>query len=224
MKIFYALLGVVMVVGGVWIWMAVRGGGGATEPVDLGDIDAAALTELAQPIEVGDPDASVTIMEFGDYQCPACRTFAMSVKPQVDLAWVETGQAKFRFYDFPLDHMHEHAFLAARAARCAGDQQRYFDYHDELFRTQAEWSGMGSPTGHFGQLADDLGLDGRAFSACLDSDRFADVVTASQLLGHRLGVPGTPAVFVHDGETLRPTAGFMFADVQQAMEAAGVVN
>lgn len=220
MKNFYIIIGVVAVAGIAVVALALRGGGsGATEPVDLGEIADAELLELAQGMVSGDPDAPVTIMEFGNYQCPACRQFALLVKPQVDMAYVETGQAKFVYYDYPNPGF-PHSFLAARAARCAGDQERYFDYHDAVYGTFDDWSMLGNAAGHFEDLADDIGLDTGAFDECLNSDRFADVVTANLTLGQRLGVPGTPAIYVHHGTgSAQRLGGFQFIDIQQAMEA-----
>lgn len=220
MKNFYIIIGVVAVAGIAVVALALRGGGsGATEPVDLGEIADAELLELAQGMVSGDPDAPVTIMEFGNYQCSACRQFALLVKPQVDMAYVETGQAKFVYYDYPNPGF-PHSFLAARAARCAGDQDRYFDYHDAVYGTFDDWAMLGNAAGHFGDLADDIGLDTDAFDACLDSDRFADVVTANLTLGQRLGAPGTPTIYIHHGSgSAQRLGGFQFIDIQQAMEA-----
>ncbi|MYG80733.1 MAG: DsbA family protein, partial [Gemmatimonadetes bacterium] len=166
----------------------------------------------------GNPDAPITIMEFGDYQCSGCAYFGLSVKPLVDMTYIEDGHAKLVFHDFPLSHF-QHSFLAARAARCAGDQDRYFEYHDAVFRTQPDWSVMQSTAGHFKDLADDLGLDTGTFNDCLDSDAHAELVTANMTLGMRLGVAQTPTVFVHDGQNSRRLAGAQFADIQAAIEA-----
>lgn len=223
MKRFYVVLGIVAVVGAAVVAVALRGGTPVIEPVDLGEITDQALVDLAQGVVYGDPDAPITIMEFADYQCGSCAYFAQNVKPFVDKDYIETGRAKLVLHDFPLDK-HPHAFLAARAVRCAGDQERYFEYHDEVFRTQMDWSGMANPAGHFKDLAGDIDLDRRAFGRCLDSDMHADVVTANRRLGERLGVGGTPAIFVHDGQALTFVPGFEFAHVQQAMEAAGSGN
>ncbi len=223
MKNFYVVLGIVAVVGAVVVALALRGGTPVIVPVDLGEITDQELVDLAQGVVYGNEDAPITIMEFADYQCGGCAYFALSVKPFVDKDYIETGQAKLVLHDFPLDR-HPHAFLAARAVRCAGDQERYFEYHDQVFRTQMEWSAMASPVRHFKELAGDLELDRRAFGRCLDSDMHADVVTANRRLGERLGVDGTPAIFVHDGQALRFLPGFEFAHVQQAMEAVGSGN
>ncbi len=220
MRKFYLALGVLTLVGAVAVGYAMRGGSAATEPVDLGDLVDSELVALAQGVVDGDAEAPVTIMEFGNYQCPACMTFALQVKPQIDLAYIESGQAKFRYHDFPIQNF-PHSFLAARAARCAGDQDRYFDYHDEVYRTLPEWSTPRDPSGHFRDLARDVGLDGDAFGDCLDSERHADVVTANFMLGQRMGVAGTPTVFVHSqGRGTDRLAGFTFIDVQRAVEAA----
>jgi len=74
-------------------------------------------------VERGDPDAPLVVREFADYQCPACRSFYPTVKRLID-EYVDAGQVRFVFFDFPLD-MHEHAVPAAEAARCAGRQDAY---------------------------------------------------------------------------------------------------
>lgn len=225
MNKFYVVLGVVAVAGAVVVALALRGGGGTpvSEPVDLGQIADAELLEKAQPAVYGQPDAPITIMEFGDYQCPTCGYFGLSVKPQLDMAYIQEGHAKLEFHDFPLAQ-HPHAFLAARAVRCAGDQDRYFEYHDQIFRTQPDWSRMTSAAGHFKELAEGLGLDSRGFDACLDSDMHAELVTANLMLGQRLGVTGTPTVFVHDGQNSRRLMSFEFAAIQTAVEALRSAN
>ena len=224
MKNFYIATGLLAVAGVVVLGMALRGGTPATEPVDLGEIENQDLLELAEGVPYGNADAPVTILEFGDYQCDACMQFGLTVKPQVDLAYIQSGEAKLVFHDFPLLSRHMHAFLAARAARCAGDQERYFEYHDQLFRTQPAWSLMPSATGHFKELAGSLGLEQGDFNACLDSDKHRDVVTANMLLGQRLGVDRTPTLFVSDGNQTLRLGGMAFVDIQQAMEALGRGN
>ena len=141
------------------------------------------LLAAAEPVSLGNPDAPLTLMEFGDYQCPACQNFYRQAKPILDVSYIEPGRVRFEFYDFPLEATHPNAFLAARAARCAGDQDRYWDYHDRLFQNQVLWSFEPDPAGAFNGYADDLGLDGGEFRSCLRSDRHAEVVVANQMLG-----------------------------------------
>ncbi len=194
------------------------GGNAATEMVDLGELSNEEIVQLGKGVVDGDGSAKITIMEFGNYECPACATFALRTKPQIDLAYTREGIVQFRYHDFAIGFPHE--ILAARAARCAGDQGRYFEYHDEVFRTQAEWAGPGSgAAGHFSGLARQLGLDRDAFESCLNSDEHADVVTANTLLGQRLGVTGTPTLFLRgeDGNLMR-LGGSAFIDVQAAID------
>ncbi len=195
-------------------------GSGAMEPVELEGLDdPQELVEFADPVELGDPDAPVTIVEFADYQCPACQQYASQVLPSVKSQLVDEGRVRYRFYDFPLVEMHQNAFYAARAARCAGEQERYWDYHDELFLHQSTWAASGNPRSHFTGYADDLGLDVNDFESCLRSDRYADVVTANQMLGRQLGVSGTPTIFVDrgDGAAIR-VQEWTFANILAAVE------
>lgn len=176
----------------------------ATEPIELTLDNDEQLVALAEGETMGDPEAGVTIVEFGDYQCPACGSFALQLKPQIDTRFVDTGEAKFVFYDFPIPNIHPNAFLAARAARCAGDQGAYWEYHMALFQNQSRWSTANLPTSAFEDYAEDVGIDEGQFSSCLNSDRFADVVTANMELGSRMGVGGTPTVLINvDGQTRR---------------------
>ncbi len=158
------------------------------------------LVELAQGVSVGNPEAPVTIIEFGDYQCPACQNFFRQAKPILDVSYIQPGRVQFVFYDFPLEATHPNAFLAARAARCAGDQDRYWEYHDRLFQDQISWSVQADPVGDFVGYAEDLGLNRDTFRSCLRSDRHAEVVSANQLLGLQLGAQSTPTVLLDKGD------------------------
>ena len=225
MRNFIIIILAVAAIGGGILYYAMRGGAPALEPVDLGDLDNTQLVEMAQPAMVfGDPDAPVTIMEFADYQCWGCRQFALLVKPMVETEYLGTGRAKLVFYDFPLTGRHRHAFLAARAARCAGDQNRYSDYHDLIFRTQEDWSLMASATRHFKDLAEQLELDRAIFDECLGSDRHADVVSANMLLGQAFRVSVTPTLLVHEGGPVYRLGGSRFLDIQQALDPDGAEN
>lgn len=158
------------------------------------------LIEMAQGVSSGNPDARVTIMEFGDYQCPACQNFFRQAKPILDVSYIQPGRVQFVFYDFPLEATHPNAFLAARAARCAGDQDRYWEYHDRLFQDQLSWSLKADPVGDLVGYAEDLGLVRATFRACLRSDRHADVVSANQVMALQLGVQTTPTVMLDAGD------------------------
>lgn len=224
---FYLVLGAVAVVGVAALLYTIGStalSSAAAEPVPLDIPDDATLVSLAKGIERGDPSAPVTIVEFGDFQCPACGTFAQSFKPLVDVTFVESGRAKFLYFDFPLVQVHPNAFLAARAGRCANDQERFWDYHDQLFAYQGRWFASGNPLGQFIDYAEELGLDGGAFSTCLRSDKHADVISANMQLGEQLGVAGTPTIMVRSGQgMMQRLPDFSWETIEKAvMEAEGL--
>ena len=205
MKRFYYIFGAVAVIGIGVVGFNVGNSmlsSAVTAPVDLDLADDGALVELAQGVTLGDPEAQVTVVEFGDYQCPGCGAFALSVKPQLEGTLVASGEVKFVYYDFPLISIHPNAFLAARAARCSGEQDSYWEYHETLFRNQSRWAAATMPASAFEDYAEEVGMDGAAFEVCLNSEKYADVVTANMELGARMQVNGTPTVMVNaNGET-----------------------
>ena len=205
MKRFYYIFGAVAVIGIGVVGFNVGNSmlsSAVTAPVELDLADDGALVELARGVTLGDPEAQVTVVEFGDYQCPGCGAFALSVKPQLEGTLVASGEVKFVYYDFPLISIHPNAFLAARAARCSGEQDSYWEYHETLFRNQSRWAAATMPASAFEDYAEEVGMDGAAFEVCLNSEKYADVVTANMELGARMQVNGTPTVMVNaNGET-----------------------
>ena len=230
LKGFYWVLGgtAVIAVGSLG-WSVLGGAGSAVATTPIASIvagemeDLGALVEMATGVERGDPDAPITILEFGDFQCPACQQFATFVKPQIDLAYVDAGIARFVFHDYPMVSTHPHAFLAARGARCALDQgeQYYWPFHDQLFAHQSTWSlSQGSPMNAFESYAATVGLDVEDFAGCLASDRHAEVVSANLRLGMELGVSATPTIFVSEGggRSIRVTRWNEFESYQTVIE------
>lgn len=197
MKPFYVALAVVAVAGVAFILWQMRAGGSggaATQPIPV-QISDAELNSV-QGISIGRQDAPVVIYEFADFQCPGCGQFATFTAPLIKERLVETGQVRFVYYDFPLPQ-HQHAFLAARAARCANEQGKFWEYHDVLYARQPTWAVLRNATDFFIDLAEEIGLDESAFSSCLRSDRYQEEVSRSIELGERLGVRSTPTLMVN---------------------------
>ncbi len=140
----------------------------------------------------GSPDAPVTIVEFSEFQCPYCGYYVREVFPKIDEAYIKTGKVKYVFRDFPLLSIHPNAQKAAEAAGCAGQQGKFWEYHDVLFAHQ---DALDVPS--LKQYAADLGLDTAQFDACLDSGAMADEVAKDLADGQQHGVSGTPAFFVN---------------------------
>jgi protein-disulfide isomerase len=138
----------------------------------------------------GGKDAVVTIIGFSDYECPYCKRGDDTIREVL----AKYGD-KVRYYhrDFPLD-FHANAHEAAQAARCAEDQDRFWDFHDALF---AAAGAGGLSTERYGSIADELGLDRAAFDECLASGRHEDAVDEDTAAGAGIGVNGTPAFFIN---------------------------
>jgi protein-disulfide isomerase len=195
-------------------------GGAVAEPVDLeGSGDLRLLTELAVPVTLGDESAPATIIVFEDYLCTHCSAFSLQVKPLVEESFVKTGQARLVYYDYPLNPQMG-SFLAARAARCAGDQGRFWDYHGRLMRNQRTWGVQENKIPVFEEYAGELGLDEKEFSGCLNSDRHAKEVTANLELARALGLPGTPSVLIGTGGGMsRRLSDYSFQTIKATLES-----
>lgn len=166
----------------------------------------------------GDLEAPVTLVEWSDYQCPYCARHTAEVSPQIDQTYVDGGQVRVLFRDFPLGSIHPHAVKAAEAARCAGDaggSAAYWAMHDRLFAEQAAWSEQEDPAAIFKGFAADQGLAAEVFAACLDGGTHADAVNASYAEAIAKGFTGTPT-FELGGSTLE--GALPFEDFKAALD------
>ncbi|MGH7504056.1 MAG: DsbA family protein [Longimicrobiales bacterium] len=203
LKPFYTALVVVAAAGIGWIAYSYATGGGraAVAPIELtGMDDPQALVSAARGVTAGQGDAPVQVLIFSDFTCPACRSFTTAIEPLLKQKYVQQGLAKFVYYDYPIGGQgaHRHGFLAARAARCAEEQGKFWEYHDVLFGRQPEWAlSRTPPTEEMIEYAGLIqGLNADGFEQCLLSDRHAELVTANRLLGDELGVGATPTIFI----------------------------
>ena len=161
--------------------------------------DKAEVTRLLQAPRVavafdrdrlrGDSKAPVTIVEFADYQCPYCQKTESAMK---ELLKKYPGQVNFAFRDFPLSSIHPYAQKASEAARCAGKQGKFWEFHDALFEDEAKLDEPGLKA-----AAKTLGLDDQAFASCLASGEFAAQVAHDQEDGKKAGIGSTPSFFVN---------------------------
>ena len=148
---------------------------------------------------LGNSTAPVQILEFADFECPACGSFATLTEPDVRKRLVETGLASFRFLDFPLS-IHLNTWDASLAAACANEQGKFWEMHDQIFATQDQWNGLvtNRPKAIFSRLARSLALDESQWEECYDSQKYKLNIAANMKEGERRLVQSTPTFVIGD--------------------------
>ena len=148
--------------------------------------------------KVGAGNKGVTLVEYGDFQCPACKSYYPLVK-QVKEAFGD--DITFQFRHFPLNQIHPYAFQASRAAEAAGKQGKFFEMHDLMYENQDSWSQAQNVSTIFEGFAQQLGLNMDQFKADVASADTAAVINADIKSGQALGAKSTPT-FVLNGKKL----------------------
>jgi protein-disulfide isomerase len=151
--------------------------------------------DLKNAMVLGDADAPVTIVEYGDYQCPFCERYFKQNESAFISQYVNTGKARFVWKDYAF--LGQESLWAAEAARCANDQGKFWEYHNYLYNHQgAENSGAFSKA-NLKKFASALGLNMSQFNSCLDTDKYLSLVQQETQAGSDIGVNGTPATFIN---------------------------
>ena len=156
----------------------------------------ASFYDNASPI-LGDLNAPLTMVEFGDYQCTFCKKFFHETEGSIITNYVETGKVKILFKDFIVVPGND-SLNAANAAHCANDQEMFWQYHSTLYNN---WDGEGTGWASFERLhqfASTLGLDMDKFSECMSKSKWKELVDSSKVDGRTLGVSATPTFFIID--------------------------
>ncbi len=148
---------------------------------------------MASPV-LGSQNAPVTIVEFGDYQCPNCDAWYKNQEPIIKTNYIDTNKAKLYFVDFPWAGTD--SIAAAESSYCAGDQGKYWEYHDYLYQHQGGIQTGWASTSNLKSYAASLGLDTNQFNTCLDSGKYSDRVSHNREVGLSKGVQGTPTFFI----------------------------
>ncbi|MEX0913304.1 MAG: thioredoxin domain-containing protein [Candidatus Paceibacterota bacterium] len=150
---------------------------------------------VATPHIKGNPEASVTLVEYSDFQCPACAQFYPYIKDLVD---EYNDSLRFEYRHFPLVNIHPQATPAARAAEAASQQGKFWEMHDKLFEEQNVWSKAANPSAYFNQYAEEIGLDTNLFKRHLNSSILHDVVNEGFNDARDRGFTGTPTFLLND--------------------------
>ncbi|GFN42224.1 MAG: periplasmic thiol:disulfide interchange protein DsbA [Marine Group I thaumarchaeote] len=173
-------------------------------------LTAQKLVRNGSPI-VGNPNAPITILEWGDFQCTFCYRFHESSLDIIQREYIETGIANLVFKDFPLNG--PDSVLAAEAAYCAEDQGKYWSYHDELY---ANWAG--EKTGwitddSLNQFAITSNLDIEKFNSCLADHKYRQRVLDLEQFGREIGIDATPSFLIFNDEKIIKIRGNQPIDV-----------
>ena len=162
-------------------------------------VTSAKLIENGSPF-LGNADAPITILEWGDYQCTFCYKFHQNTLEIINEDFIKTGKVKIVFKDFPLNG--PDSKLAAEASYCAQDQQKYWQYHDELYKN---WGG--ERTGWITrealtEFAQTVNLDTGKFNKCLDDNKYEKKVNSLYEFGNQIGIDATPSFLVFNDEKM----------------------
>lgn len=156
--------------------------------------------------------SKVTLVEFGDYQCPACGAAHPTVKRILD---EYKDKITFVFRNYPLAQ-HQNAQIAAEAAEAAAAQNKFWEMHDKLYESQKDWSTNGNPGDMFSGYAKDLGLDTATFDKAVSASSNKSVIQIDTDDGTALGVQGTPTFYLN-GKTV---TGYSYDELKKALDEA----
>ena len=163
-------------------------------PAVLGQAD-----DPIAPRAMGRADAPVTVYEMADFQCPACRLFAVTVLPTLQREYIETGKVRWIFINLPLTSIHPNAVAAAEVAMCAARQRRFWQTHDALYKQQDDWAKLSQPRNTLIALAQRAGADRTKLLACLNEGSARKEVELDAQRAARTGAHATPSFYIEGG-------------------------
>ena len=189
----------------------VQGLGGEVGEPAIGDTIDLRMIGYAR----GSEDAPVKVYEFSDFGCPFCALFASGTYQELHEEFVETGLVRWTFVPFVMG-MFPNGAEAARAAECAGEQERFWEMHDLIYDTQSEWKATRSAEMFFNDLAARTGLDTGRFASCYREDRAGHRTAVNNRAAAALHVRATPSFFVNGRLMEGAPPGAQFRQVLQA--------
>ena len=169
---------------------------------------------------LGNPNAKITIVEFGDYQCTFCYKFHDETMKKINQEYIKTANVNFIYKDFPLNG--EQSILASEASYCAQKQDKFWEYHDTLYNN---WGGEN--TGWITQnvlqgFAKDIGLNLDEFSQCLENSEYRQKVLDNEQFAREIGINATPSFLIfNDNELYRIIGAQPFDRFEQAFQELG---
>ena len=197
---FYIALGVLLIAGiGTLSYLSARG------PQNVAQVDTTLPPIPNQGHVMGSDSAAIEVVEFGDFECPACGSFATLAEPDIKSRLVSTGLIRFRYMDFPLS-MHPNAWPAHLASWCAGEQGKFWEMHDAIFMNQDRWNTQATrrPDRVLSGLARQVGVNMDQYESCVSSRKYQQQIRANVDEGVRRGVGGTPTFFIGNKRISEP--------------------
>lgn len=193
------IVSVVVLLVGFVVWAMARPESSTTSST-TSQLSQSDLDALKTGGSVGNPNSSVVVTEFGDYQCPACGVW----HPFIKNSFLPQFQDKilFVFKNYPLTKPHPNAQEASQAAEAARLQGKFWEMHNLLYETQDEWSSLRDPSNKFEEYAGRIGLNVSQWKKDKDSNTVKDIIKADVALGDKLNLPGTPS-FVVNGKLIK---------------------
>lgn len=161
-------------------------------PGVVGPVKLLKPVELGDAYVKGDKNAPLTIVEFSEFQCPFCGKFVKEIMSKIEEEYIGKGKVKVAFKHFPLG-FHQYAKRASIASECAGEQGKFWEYHNLLFDNQEKLTDS-----DLKEYAQKLNLEMGKFSSCLETEKYAEKIERNLKQGQELGITGTPGFFVGD--------------------------
>lgn len=158
----------------------------------------APLTVPSAGLTLGNPDAPVKLVEYGDYQCPACGSFAEDGFPNLVNEQIAGGQVSFTY--IPMSFLGDESVRAAEAALCANEQGQFWAMHESIFNNQFGENKGAFARGRLDQMAEAIGLDMNAFKSCMDNGQQRGAVDNYANTATQDGVSSTPTFIINNGE------------------------
>jgi protein-disulfide isomerase len=168
---------------------------------------------------LGDPNAKVTVVEWGDFQCPYCMHFARDNQAQLIADYVKTGKIKFEFKNFPF--IGPESVAAAKAAACAADQNKFWAFHDALYANQGSENSGAFSDSRLAQIASVAGLDMTQYNTCLANKTHDNDVAATTAEAKAVPITSTPSFVVNGKLVVWSNYNDLKSAIDAALTAAG---
>jgi protein-disulfide isomerase len=191
---------------------------GQAQPPEKTQLTEAEWKEVLSKAQMvkGNKSAKVTIAEFTDYQCPFCSRYFTDSYGQIMKDYVDNGKVQYMMFDLPLP-FHPNAKPAALAARCAGDQNKYWEMHEKLFSNQDKWSAETDTKATFTGYAKEIGLNTAKFDTCVSSGQFNQTIDDSLAFATKMGASGTPTFYINGKQLVGAQP---YAEFKKALDEA----